>query len=191
METIVLLRKGGVLSGRAIDADGESVAGVRVLVFDEREDLSALMAGRELFSPLMREAETGEDGAYTVPGLSGGRKSVVAVKEGLLPYVVRGVDVAEGETREGMTLFLGAGARVSGRVLAREGRPVPEARVALVPPLGSPRETATDSESLGGLSELGFALFGPFALPLEIASLLLLAAIVGAVALAKKRSLVS
>ncbi len=40
----------------------------------------------------------------------------------------------------------------------------------------------------GGLLEIGRALFGPFALPFEMASLVLLAAIVGAVVLARKRS---
>ena len=40
---------------------------------------------------------------------------------------------------------------------------------------------------LGSLSQVGLALFGPFALPFEIASLVLLAAIVGAITLAKRR----
>ena len=39
----------------------------------------------------------------------------------------------------------------------------------------------------GGVADLGRALFGPFALPFELASLVLLAAIVGAVVLARKR----
>ena len=41
---------------------------------------------------------------------------------------------------------------------------------------------------LGSLEEVGMALFGPFALPFEMASLILLAAIVGAVVLARKRT---
>jgi NADH-quinone oxidoreductase subunit J len=40
----------------------------------------------------------------------------------------------------------------------------------------------------GTLREVGLALFGPFALPFEMASLVLLAAIVGAVVLARKRA---
>ncbi len=40
---------------------------------------------------------------------------------------------------------------------------------------------------LGSLSQVGMALFGPFALPFEMASLILLAAIVGAVVLARRR----
>jgi NADH-quinone oxidoreductase subunit J len=48
---------------------------------------------------------------------------------------------------------------------------------------------AAEESSKGNLHEMGEALFGPFALPFEIASLVLLAAIVGAVVLAKKRAL--
>ncbi len=45
-----------------------------------------------------------------------------------------------------------------------------------------------DGTPQGSLSEVGMALFGPFALPFEIASLVLLAAIVGAVVLARRRA---
>ncbi len=52
--------------------------------------------------------------------------------------------------------------------------------------------TATEepaaAESLGSVTKIGKALFGPFALPFEIASLVLLAAIDGAVVLARKRA---
>ncbi len=48
-------------------------------------------------------------------------------------------------------------------------------------------EAASDAPLLGSLSEIGKALFGPFALPFEIASLILLSAIVASVVLARKR----
>ena len=47
---------------------------------------------------------------------------------------------------------------------------------------------AAEGPPLGSLSEIGVALFGPFALPFEMASLVLLAAIVGAVVLARRRA---
>lgn len=47
---------------------------------------------------------------------------------------------------------------------------------------------ASEVPPLGSLLEVGLALFGPFALPFEMASLILLAAIVGAVVLARKRA---
>ncbi len=51
--------------------------------------------------------------------------------------------------------------------------------------------TAAEDPSQGSVSEIGMALFGPFALPFEIASLVLLAAIVGAVVLARRRAAAS
>lgn len=47
---------------------------------------------------------------------------------------------------------------------------------------------AEEGPAQGSLSEIGMALFGPFALPFEIASLVLLAAIVGAVVLVRRRA---
>ncbi len=47
---------------------------------------------------------------------------------------------------------------------------------------------AADGPPLGSLEDLGMELFGPFALPFEMASLVLLAAIVGAVVLARRRA---
>ena len=46
---------------------------------------------------------------------------------------------------------------------------------------------AAEAEPPGSLAAIGMTLFGPFALPFEIASLVLLAAIIGAVVLARKR----
>jgi NADH-quinone oxidoreductase subunit J len=47
---------------------------------------------------------------------------------------------------------------------------------------------AADGPPLGSLRSIGMALFGPFSLPFEMASLVLLAAIVGAVVLARRRA---
>lgn len=58
--------------------------------------------------------------------------------------------------------------------------------------LGSVAEsTPRQGPQLGSLEDVGGALFGPFALPFEITSLVLLAAIVGAVVLARKRKAAS
>ena len=58
--------------------------------------------------------------------------------------------------------------------------------LARVETLG-PAHMADGGPPMGSLAEVGKALYGPFALPFEIASLLLLAAIVGAVVLARRR----
>ncbi len=59
------------------------------------------------------------------------------------------------------------------------------AQGAVAPAAG--RLPDTGAAFTGSVAELGKALFGPFALPFELASLVLLAAIVGAVVLARKR----
>ena len=58
-------------------------------------------------------------------------------------------------------------------------------RSGLAPPAA---RMATGGPGLGTLSAIGTALFGQFALPFEIASLILLAAIVGAVVIAKRKT---
>jgi NADH-quinone oxidoreductase subunit J len=63
------------------------------------------------------------------------------------------------------------------------GAPPAAERMAAEAPVG-PAARAP----MGSLSEVGRALFGPFALPFEMASLVLLAAIVGAIVLAKRRA---
>ena len=54
--------------------------------------------------------------------------------------------------------------------------------------VASAKPTAARGASLGSLSAVGTALFTEFALPFEIVSLLLLAAIVGSIMIAKKRT---
>ena len=51
----------------------------------------------------------------------------------------------------------------------------------------SMKRIAAEGPVIGSLSDVGIALFGPFAFPFELVSLVLLAAIVGAVVLARKR----
>ena len=53
--------------------------------------------------------------------------------------------------------------------------------------VAAPTSVTTDVPTPGSLEDLGMELFGPFALPFEMASLVLLAAIVGAVVLARRR----
>ncbi len=65
--------------------------------------------------------------------------------------------------------------------------------LGVAPATESSPATPVAAESLfqGKISEIGKELFGPFALPFEIASLVLLAAIVGAVVLARRREAAS
>ncbi len=67
------------------------------------------------------------------------------------------------------------------------------AQVETLDPVGAGVATAAkrmagEGPPQGSLADIGLALFGPFALPFEMASLVLLAAIVGAVVLARRRA---
>ena len=62
------------------------------------------------------------------------------------------------------------------------------AQIETVGPAADATDRVADAPPHGSLEDVGLALFGPFALPFEIASLVLLAAIVGAVVLARKRT---
>ena len=53
---------------------------------------------------------------------------------------------------------------------------------------GAATRVAAQGSAQGSLSAIGLALFGPFALPFEMASLVLLAAIIGAVVLARRKA---
>ncbi len=59
---------------------------------------------------------------------------------------------------------------------------------AQVEVVSAPARVVAKDPSFGSLSAVGTALFGPFALPFEMASLVLLAAIVGAVVLARRKA---
>ena len=62
------------------------------------------------------------------------------------------------------------------------------ARAGTLDSVVAAKRVAAEGAPLGSLSAVGMALFGPFALPFEMASLVLLAAIIGAVVLARRRA---
>ncbi len=67
------------------------------------------------------------------------------------------------------------------------------AQIEPLAPAGSGAVSAVEGAQapLGSLASIGIAIFGPFALPFEIASLVLLASIIGAVVLARRRTVKS
>lgn len=98
-------------------------------------------------------------------------------------FVVMLLDVPDEESRPRFgghwPLAAAAGLSLFGLAwLARTG--------AGIAPAGT--SAAGEVESLGSVRALGLALFGPFALPFEIASLVLVAAIIGAVVLSRRRT---
>ena len=71
--------------------------------------------------------------------------------------------------------------------LARSDMDLFEVGIAATPVAVPVAVPAVEVPPLGSLEDLGMELFGPFALPFEMASLVLLAAIVGAIVLARRR----
>jgi large repetitive protein len=71
------------------------------------------------------------DGAFELSDVPAGRWTVSATAPGYRPAEVSGVEVGEGETKDGVVLSLKRGAAVSGRVLdPRRGTGVPNASVS-------------------------------------------------------------
>jgi large repetitive protein len=146
-ETLVLLRQGGNVAGRILDAEGrEPVAGARVLVLDSREETSGILSGERALLPATRETESDEDGNFLVENIAPGRKNVVVLSEGRVPEIIENVNVASGFTRRGVFVFLGAGSRISGRVVGASGKPIAGATLSLVPQVGTTivKQTSAD-----------------------------------------------
>jgi protocatechuate 3,4-dioxygenase beta subunit len=144
--TIILLRDGGGIRGQVTDARGEGIEGARVIAIDDREDPANVIREGRSALPTSRESVTDEDGAFLIEHVPSGRRSLVAVKPGLLPAVLRGIDIGEGATREGIFLMIGEGARLSGTVRDREDRPIALAEVTAHPVLGMPVSTTSDEK---------------------------------------------
>lgn len=104
-------------------------------------------------------------------------------------FVVMLLDLPDEEARPrfGKHWPFAAAAGLSLAALAWLARAEAFGPVALGVGAGAER-VAAQAPPLGSLAAVGTALFGPFALPFEMASLVLLAAIVGAVVLARTRS---
>ncbi len=97
-------------------------------------------------------------------------------------FIIMLLDVPDEERGErfGVHWKFAAGASLSFAALAFLAQEGPLAKTVV------PEAGAGGGE--GSVAEMGRALFGPYALPFEIASLLLLAAIIGAIVLAKKKT---
>jgi protocatechuate 3,4-dioxygenase beta subunit len=80
------------------------------------------------------------DGTFELTGVPAGKWNVIASAAGYRPAEVAGIEIAEGETKEGVVLSLKKGASVSGRVLdPRRGTGVPNASVSWSQDSGSQR----------------------------------------------------
>lgn len=114
-EHVLRLPVGMTVSGRVVAPDGEGVAGARIWISDEMNDLAGEVVG-----------EADADGRFWMEGL-GPARAIAAFADDLAPAEPRAVDGRSGETVE-ITLELGAaGGRIHGLVVDGLGAPLPAA----------------------------------------------------------------
>lgn len=127
----LVLKTAGAIRGRVEDAGSnrpitDFTASVREPRGGGMGGMRIMMGGRQ-----PDKSFQSSDGTFELTDVAPGKWSVSAASPGYRPAEVTGVDVAEGETKEGIVLQLKKGAVVTGRVLdPRKGTGVPNATVS-------------------------------------------------------------
>ncbi len=104
--------------GKVLDSDGDPVQGARV-------HLAGASVGWQMVVDPFPDAPTtqsGEQGEFTLSGLSPGRLSLVAEAAGYAPSEAVALDLEEGALADGVVLRLTDGGRLVGRVYDEEGK---------------------------------------------------------------------
>jgi protocatechuate 3,4-dioxygenase beta subunit len=128
----IKLDRGAALEGRVLDADGNPVAEASV---------SVLRHPSEPFVGLL-PAATDREGRYRLKGVGPGSYDVTVEAPGMAPTLRDSVEIGESGDHT-LDFRFPAGSEVSGQVVDEGGRPVPRARLTLVPDEGDVFETAT------------------------------------------------
>lgn len=127
----LVLKTAGTIRGRVEDAGSnrpitDFTASVREPRGGGMGGMRIMMGGRQ-----PDKSFQSSDGTFELTDVAPGKWSVSASAPGYRPAEVTGIDVAEGETKEGIVLQLKQGAVVTGRVLdPRRGTGVPNATVS-------------------------------------------------------------
>jgi len=147
---------GARASGRVVDEKGAPLAGVRIETYVERARSSWGGEGQE---------ETDADGAFDISGIRPGRLTLETAKEGWTVTRVALGEVADGEVKSGLSLVLGRGLSISGRVLWPDGRGANDCKIDVQYTLFSgenkhhmrneQRSSSTDADGAFEISGLG------------------------------------
>ncbi len=127
-----------VLRGRVIDESGKAVANSAVSVYSGGTEMNTdgvmfIMANAALLPEMpLEEAKTDPDGYFTLSSLEDGVYRVVARRGGYASKHQDDIVVATDRSAAVMTLVLGDGARVYGKVTDEDGEPLANARVMAI-----------------------------------------------------------
>lgn len=124
----LVLSPGLRLAGR-VTHDGAGVAGAQVKIESDGERAGFVMVAG---GPALADSETDHDGSYALPGVPPGRYRLTAEAAGMVA-TTQVVEFGAAPREPRADLALGTGGRVRGRVLDASGKPLPSARVAIVP----------------------------------------------------------
>jgi hypothetical protein len=131
--------KGIVISGTS----GDPVEGALVrfsLATEEGVDFSRLMAG-QLLGGGAPTARSGPDGTFVLENVSPGKARLRAEASGFATGISAELEVAPGAETGGVKVALPAGGIVSGRVVAPDGKPMPDATVRATEVTGNAMES--------------------------------------------------
>jgi len=136
----IVLDPGGAVEGRVVDEEGEPIAGASIIVQPVCDGLDPYFKGSRLRSDPL--------GAFRAQGLEWGLHLAAAEAPGYLPNIIVGVPVRRGEPASSVEIRLETKRRLTGRVLAADGRPVSGATV-LAFDTGQGRYFETRSDEVG------------------------------------------
>ncbi|MES1245586.1 MAG: carboxypeptidase-like regulatory domain-containing protein, partial [Acidobacteriota bacterium] len=131
----IKLDRGAVLEGRVLDGEGVPLAEASVSV---HANPSEPFVG-------LRSVSTDRDGRYRLEGVGPGPYDVIVEAPGMAPRLREAIEIGDGGDHR-LDFRFPTGSDVSGRVVDAAGRPVPRARLILIPDEGDDFETATRSD---------------------------------------------
>lgn len=143
---------GGSITGKVVDAQGRPVAQAHLSLERAHYD------GPAVAMPQRTGAISSGDGTFSMGPLRPGEFTIRADAPGKAPGYANDVRVASGATVSGVTLVLGGGATVRGRVTQKaNGQPVAQARVTLldVRPGLEPSSATTDADGNYAMTGVG------------------------------------
>jgi uncharacterized GH25 family protein len=121
------------VSGRALDPDGKPVSGASVVV---AEETAMSFGGQSSLFPAGRShrGTTADDGTFSLDDVSPGPIELFADAPHHQQANLKGLEVKPGRDLAGVEVVLPAGGVVTGKVVSADGRPIPEATVAVNQP---------------------------------------------------------